>query len=1093
MAISVYVASAFGSKYKGELFKKLETAVRSDFSPRELETLLIGNLTLDGLIIDAVLVRNDTIILFDFKDNSGKLDFKESGDWKIGDMVLATDNPAKNPFQEMRTRKYSLLNLLDSKYNRAKVNLDYISVVVLFSGDVAVDKTQFSAAARAWFHIADFNNLLPTLEATVSSHINYTTKDMVSISDIFPVNLRVLGQIPKVVADVPKEKTDTEQLEEAEEEAEEDFEELEHFEDLPESIDYSHLDINERLDLLGFTSVFSKTLESRTGKYKKLADLGVSEFATRVVEPYEGKVYQHQYEALEAIQIGGNVCISTSTSSGKTLVFQLGAIELLSKDPDAKILAVYPLKALGNEQESRWESLMQKAKANYKVAKIDGGVKMELRLQLVAETSILCVTPDIIHAYLLNHLDKKEIGGFFKNLRMIILDEVHIYRGVFGTNSAYLFRRINHAVAFLSEDRIPQYVCASATIEDPDLFLQQLTGLQYTFITNDTSPKNTVELILVEPVEKKMKLMTLSKLIKHFALHSPYTSITFVDNRKMVEQLGSIVKKSAFDETPEEALLNLGEDAAISPFRSGYESRDAEEIQRKLNNGQLKGIISTSALEMGIDIEQLDLGILYGIPNSSTSFRQRIGRIGRRKNGYVVIVNDGSIRSETIFSNPESILEMPPLEAALYLENERLQYIHALCLVNSRGEAEQHRLVGKAFKKFETTIDFPQNFLQVCEQEIQDKVPVDLQEMAFPLANNQKPNLIYPLRDAEQNFTVIEYKARTPFPKGKLSNSQVLREAYPGAIYYYMGNAFRVKNIDKRFKKIEVVHEKRNFTNPMLKFNIYPNSQRKTYINYALGELKVMECFINVRESVIGYTEIKGGFSSKIMYPTKDYRSSFYGYDYHATGVIIHIPMLNSLDREDNQIIASLLYEMYLLFIPSENSDIGFETGVINKSSADATFAEGDSYIAIFDRTYGSLRLSSHLAQLTVLRKVIAKTHDLVQKSENYVIEIVRAVAKLYECVQNHTQVKTEVPEETTLRRVFKKGTEIKSDKDEKIYRVVDVTFSQKRQQILYKVAITGNKIHIEKNLAENELQPIGEPKLAYFDIRRGLYMEKLK
>jgi DEAD/DEAH box helicase domain-containing protein len=1062
MAISIYKSTDYNTTAEREFFSLLTEELIKEFDAKDEEYLFIGNLNCEGQEIDAVFIKNDAITVIDFKNYSGKVNFSENGNWTAGETIVKGGSGGKNPYQQLKANKFALLNQLNTWFNKENVNLGHISAIVLFHRDIETDLQQIPAKINSWFHIVDFKHIIQKLSFITSTSVRYSKNDLLTLPKIFNLEDRLVYKTKSVIVETIAKK-ETPNLK---------------------------FDINETLNSIGYKSIYSKTIPSREGLFKDVLDLKLSDFSKRVVEPYGGKVYQHQYEAIELAQTGKNVCITTSTSSGKTLIFQLAALELLTKNPEKKVLAIYPLKALGNEQEKRWKDIIEKSKSNFTVTRIDGNIDTKSRPELISNSSIICVTPDIIHAYFLGNIDKREIRNFFKNLAMIIVDEVHTYRGVFGSNSAFLFRRINHAVNYLSAGKTPQYICASATIENPDLFLEKLTGFQFEFISNDTAPKNKVELILVEPIEKKDELGLLCDTIKYFANNTELTSITFVDNRKLVEQLGSIVQRVTINEEEEEKLFNVI-DAQILPFRSGYEPKDSEEIQRKLSGKELRGIISTSALEMGIDIEHLDLGILFGIPTSSTSFRQRIGRVGRKKDGYIIIVNDGSIRSQTIFSNPSTILEMPPLEAALYLENERLQYIHALCLVNSNGEGEQVKLLQeKVITEFHTKIQFPNNFIDLCDKEINNIVPESLSSIRQPITAFNKPNNIYPLRDLEKQYAVIDIgMMRNPIEKGTLSHSQVIREAYPGAVWYYMGNPFRVKKIDEKNKKIEVATEKKYYTKPTLIINVFPNIQQQNYGSFMLGELKLLECFINVKEKVMGYKERKGNTETVIDYPIKEFRNNFYSREYHSTGVIIHIPIFNSLAQESKRIIASLIFEMFLAKIPFEPQDVGFEIGKFNKSTAGLGFKEDDCYICIFDRTYGSLRLTNRLMELDDLRKVFSKTKELVESDNKYEKVILDAINQLNKYAFENEMVDTNF-DEGDFKKVYKIGSQIKSNKDGKIYKVISVSYSAKKQQMVYKSSTNERGARIENTLSENEVEALTETEFAFYDLDNGEYRE---
>lgn len=247
----------------------------------------------------------------------------------------------------------------------------------------------------------------------------------------------------------------------------------------------------------------------------------------------------------------------------------------------------------------------------------------------------------------------------------------------------------------------PQSICASATIANPEKHLENLFGLEFEVVKKeqDTSPKNRVDIYLANPSGTQDFLTEVVNLLSPLYEKTNSRFITFVDSRKQVELISSIIarnhingKNDESDEPPEEPTnsevnddesLDVPEEVVavlegidVLLYRAGYEEQDRARIQERLTEGKLSGIISTSALELGIDIPYLETCVLVGVPPSSTSLQQRIGRVGRRSNGNVIVINSGNVYDQAVFSKPESLLQRPLSESTLYLENPYIQYIH---------------------------------------------------------------------------------------------------------------------------------------------------------------------------------------------------------------------------------------------------------------------------------------------------------------------------------------------------------------------------------------------------------------------------------
>ncbi len=214
---------------------------------------------------------------------------------------------------------------------------------------------------------------------------------------------------------------------------------------------------------------------------------------------FPGGVYMHQKEAFKHHLAGRNVCMTTGTASGKSLPFYLCAIDHLAQNPSSCIIAMYPMKALGKEQEGRWRKALEDAGILAKVGRIDGQVPVAQRAEILRGSNVVIMTPDVVHAWLLSNLGDGTVLSFLKRLSLVVVDEVHNYTGVFGSNSAFLFRRMQHAMGMLGA--APRYVCASATIAEPLVHLEKLFGLDFVLVGAelDTSPKYGLDVHLVTP------------------------------------------------------------------------------------------------------------------------------------------------------------------------------------------------------------------------------------------------------------------------------------------------------------------------------------------------------------------------------------------------------------------------------------------------------------------------------------------------------------------------------------------------------------------------------------------------------------------
>ncbi|MGH7594907.1 MAG: helicase-related protein, partial [bacterium] len=516
---------------------------------------------------------------------------------------------------------------------------------------------------------------------------------------------------------------------------------------------------------------------------------------------------------------------------------------------------------------------------------------------------------------------------------------------------------------------------------------------------HDSSPRQPIRLDLIRPPAGRDLLNEFSALLASLAEEKSQRFIAFVDNRKQTELIASIAGREKKSERAEAAAPEQEEpvlkwdylkQAHILPYRAGYEEQDRTTIQERLTDGSLAGVVSTSALELGLDIPYLTAGVLFGVPYSATSFYQRIGRIGRHAPGHVVIVSRGTVYDQQVFAKPTALLSRPLAEDALYLENERLQYIHALCLARHGGEHDRviaaENLTDR--ENFASTIDWPEGFLALCEKERNGEIPAVLQVMKGEAGDD--PNHVFPLRDVEMQFKVQERLMGRGRNLGEISHAQLMREAYPGAIYYYTARPYRVIRVNTRRREVHLRHHQKKYTTSpsQLPVLIFPDlAPGRIYQAKSHGELVCIECHLQVREALSGYAEQRGPNRINVEYPADveatgvHFEQARFSRNYLTTGVILSHPALGE-NRFEAELIASALFEAFLMSVPYERRDAGFAADKFRLAHAPLNAQDGARFIAIYDQTYGSLRLTSRLMSDAILRAVIPAAIDLCRLGE---------------------------------------------------------------------------------------------------------------
>lgn len=865
----------------------------------------------------------------------------------------------------------------------------------------------------------------------------------------------------------------------------------------------------------GWQVRWEETQNPREAKSRDVKDLNLHPATTKSLESLGGQVYCHQYEAISRYLSGAkNIAVTTPTASGKTLIFNTCAIETLSRNPSAHIAAIYPLKALASEQETKWQTAVRNAGLDVKVGRIDGSVQSQERLKLLKTCRVLIFTPDILHAWLFLNISASPVQEFLRNLSLLILDEAHTYSGVFGSNSAFLFRRILHANSKLG-GKI-RFIASSATMSHPQEHMEQLVGQGFDAIGDefDTSPQRKRHTFYVDPPKTNDLLRVVSDLIHFSARHTERQSITFVDSRKQTEYLATILDRKLREEGDEEekAILTKLEDLQIYPYRSGYEAVDRQLIHSRLQAGTLRGVVSTSALEMGIDLPYLTLGIIQGIPRSATSYLQRIGRVGRKQDGIVIVINDGSVMSESVFRAPERIHSLPLIQSALYLHNPRIQYIHAMALARQGGEDETVcKTVGCETDPFTSPVNMPADFEKLCESERIGELKSEFQEMKSQAGDD--PYHAFPLRDLDKQFKVELREGPNRETLGSLSYGQVMREAYPGAVYYYQARAYRVVRIRKQQRTIDVRKEKQYFTSPkMLPTLILPNlTSDSVYQDFQYGSLRVIECAMQIREAVVGFKARQGANDLDFDYPL----GSDLGFYHDAnkferyvftSGVLFDHPALSRPQVKCDS-IGTVIYEAFLMTVPFERQDIS-AGGDKHRSSREG-IEKDTRFACVYDQTYGSLRLTSRLMEEGTLRIVLALAVEIAETSDLFdpnseSVRAIREMAADSKQEPKRVEVSPAIPVDSLYKVIIKPGSHgVDITKDNEEFQVEAVFFSPQLGELAYRgkhmtlkmKAEQENRFHSQATeiVRVISIQPLhGVSELAYYNYETGEVLDQV-
>ncbi|MFQ6131285.1 MAG: DEAD/DEAH box helicase [Armatimonadota bacterium] len=391
------------------------------------------------------------------------------------------------------------------------------------------------------------------------------------------------------------------------------------------------------------------------------------------------RLYTHQVSAIEAVRRGEDVVVVTSTASGKSLCYHIPVLEELLTDRLAKAVYLFPTKALAQDQ-LRGLNRFKESDPDLPInaGTYDGDTPANMRRTLRDEGNVILTNPDMLHSGILpNH---SRWAQFFASLRFVVVDEIHSYRGVFGSGVANVLRRLDRICRHYNSR--PQYICCSATIANPAELARRLTNREMTLVDNDGSPRGPKQFVLWNPpyldegkVERKSPNAEAQRLMTELIVDGVQT-ITFVRARVLAE----LIYRHCQDQLAEEAprLRNK-----IRAYRGGYMAEDRREIERQLFSGELLGVTSTNALELGIDIGSLDACIIVGYPGTIASTWQQAGRAGRgEEESLAVLVGHNSPIDQYLMQHPQYFFGQSPEHAIIDPENPHVLAGHLACAAN---------------------------------------------------------------------------------------------------------------------------------------------------------------------------------------------------------------------------------------------------------------------------------------------------------------------------------------------------------------------------------------------------------------------------
>ena len=547
-------------------------------------------------------------------------------------------------------------------------------------------------------------------------------------------------------------------------------------------------------------------------------------------------LYSHQRSSWEALKEGKNIVVVTPTASGKTLCYNLPVLDAILKDPGTRALYLFPTKALSQDQQAELDDINGRLPEEIRVFTYDGDTPQDARKAIRARGHIVLTNPDMLHAGILPHHTKWI--KLFENLKYIVIDELHNYRGIFGSHLANVLRRLRRIARFYGAD--PQFILCTATIANPAEMAEKTIEAPVALIEDNGAPRGGKYFVFYTPPVVNAALgirrsyVNESRRIASIFLKNGLQTIVFAGSRLITEVLLTYLKADIETSIQKEGL--------VRGYRGGYLPLKRREIEKGLRTGEILGVVSTNALELGIDIGTLDVAVLAGYPGTIASTWQRAGRAGRKTGlSAAVLVATSSPLDQFIINNPEYFFSKSPEMALINPDNLSILVSHIECaafeLPFEDGEKFGRAEIGEIL-----------NFLE------EDKLLHHSKDKWFWTSEAYPADAISLRSISSDNFVVVDITGEARVI-AEVDFTSALTALHPKAIYIVEGEQYFVEKLDFEERKAYVKRTDIDYYTDAIdytKITILDLFDKK-----ALEAGRVSHGEVHVATQVVGFKKIK--------------------------------------------------------------------------------------------------------------------------------------------------------------------------------------------------------------------------------------------
>jgi DEAD/DEAH box helicase domain-containing protein len=624
---------------------------------------------------------------------------------------------------------------------------------------------------------------------------------------------------------------------------------------------------------------------------------------------YEG-LYTHQRAAYDAAAAGKSTVVVTPTASGKTLCYNLPVLDRILKEPDTRALYLFPTKALSQDQLAELYSVIEAIGADIGTFTYDGDTPQDARKAIRSRAHVVVTNPDMLHKGILPHHTKWV--KLFENLRYVIVDELHSYRGVYGSHVANIFRRLHRLCRFYGSN--PQFLCSSATIGNPQELAEGLTGREMVLIDESGAPRGEKYFAIYNPPVvnrqlgiRKSALGSARDIALSF-LGKGLQTIVFAPSRLATEVLVTYLKE-ALEKKP-------GSEGVIRGYRGGYLPLKRREIERGLREGSVLGVVSTNALELGIDIGSLDVAVLLGYPGSVASSWQQAGRAGRRAGTSVaVLVANSTPLNQFIAKNPDYFFDAPAEQARINPDNLQILVNHIKCA---------------AFElPFEADERFGREELSEILAFLEEEKLLHRSGGRWHWTSESYPADAISLRSVSSDNFVVQDITREPRIVAEVDFDSAPSMVHEKAIYILEGRTYYVEMYDHKERRVHVREAEVDYYTDAIKYTKVRilDRFREEKAGHALrnhGEVHVVSQVVGFKKIKFHTNENVG--AGELAMPENEMHTTSYWLTV-SRETMAALPYSGEERRDGVVALSYTLGQMAALFLMCDRHDLGVAVG----------------------------------------------------------------------------------------------------------------------------------------------------------------------